>query len=141
MKTSLVLPHQPRTDPEPENTPEYPEVKAGGDEDFLPWRDNQTEEDMLAAPTPKAELNAEPVGSTPPSPTNLGSTTPKGEEAKRAARMTAAEKSSPHACSMHMVRVGLNRAHSSIQTPIDMRDPLLGHVVRVANPLPTLVLV
>ena len=39
-----------------------------GDEDFLPWRDNQTEEDMQAAPTPKTELNAEPVGSTPPSP-------------------------------------------------------------------------
>ena len=80
-------------DPEPENTPEYPESQgSGGDEDFLPWRDSQTEEDMQAAPTPKAELNAEPVGSTPPSPANLGSTTPRGEEAKRAARMTAAEK-------------------------------------------------
>ena len=70
----------PASAPDPE-----PESQGSGGDD-------QTEEYMQAAPTPKVELNAEPVGSAPPSPTSLGNTTPRGEEAKRAARMTAAEK-------------------------------------------------
>ena len=79
----------PTPDPDPENTPESPASQgSGGSEDFLPGKDAQNEEDMQAAPTQKAR----PVGLKQPSSTDVDSTTPRGEEAKKAARMSAAEK-------------------------------------------------
>ena len=79
----------PTPDPDPENTPESPASQgSGGSGDFLPGKDAQNEEDMQAAPTQKAR----PVGLKQPPSTDVDSTTPRGEEAKKAARMSAAEK-------------------------------------------------
>ena len=49
-------------------------------------------EDLKAAPAPKAKPKAKPSGPKPPPPKAKGATTPRGEEAKKVAKMGAAEK-------------------------------------------------
>ena len=49
-------------------------------------------EDVKAAPAPKAKPKAKPSGPKPPPPNRKGNTTPRGEEAKKVANMSASEK-------------------------------------------------
>ena len=49
-------------------------------------------EDVKAAPAPKAKPKAKPSGPKPPPPNRKGNTTPRGEEAKKVAKMSASEK-------------------------------------------------
>ena len=47
---------------------------------------------MKAAPAPKAKPKAKPSGPKPPPPNRKGNTTPRGEEARKVAKMSASEK-------------------------------------------------
>ena len=49
-------------------------------------------EDVKAAPAPKAKPKAKPSGPKPPPPNRKGNTTPRGEEARKVAKMSASEK-------------------------------------------------
>ena len=49
-------------------------------------------ENVKAAPAPKAKPKAKPSGPKPPPPNRKGNTTPRGEEARKVAKMSASEK-------------------------------------------------
>ena len=69
-----------------------PKSQGSGGGNPNPKPNKIPKENVKAAPAPKAKPKAKPSGPKPPPPNRKGNTTPRGEEARKVAKMSASEK-------------------------------------------------
>ena len=96
---------------------------------------------MKAAPAPKAKPKAKPSGPKPPPPNRKGNTTPRGEEARKVAKMSASEKAKTP-CMFYAYNAYNAKSCAFLHSDTNKyKGLLLEHLVKVVKPLPKLLLV